>query len=91
MQVLFSPYQHIATKYLGPTNTRGSRIKAWTSSGLSVVINYDYALNSEDNHVLAAEKIATKVGWTKTEWVATTTETGYVFTQLPVGSLTHNG
>jgi len=91
MQVLFSPYQHITTKYLGPTNTRGSRIKALTSSGLSITVGYDDVLNNENNHVAAAELLAIKVGWTNTEWVTTTTETGYIFTQLPIGSITHTG
>ena len=35
--------QAIETRYLGPTNTRGSRIKATAAAG-SITIHYDDAL-----------------------------------------------
>lgn len=47
----------IRTKYLGPTDTRGARIKAW-SGETSVTIPYPYELNTEDAHVEAASKLA---------------------------------
>ena len=46
----------IRTKYLGPTNTRGSRIKA-TNGDRSVTIPYPYELNIEAAHAEAAEKL----------------------------------
>lgn len=55
-------YQAIVTKYIGPTNFRGSRIKATASAG-NVTVSYDPALNSEDNHLAAAEALANKFGW----------------------------
>lgn len=47
----------IRTKYLGPTDTRGARIKAW-SGATSVTIPYPYELNTEDAHTEAASKLA---------------------------------
>ena len=53
----------ITTKYLGPSNIKGSRIKAQCSKGVSLTIGYDHALNSDENHVLAANKLAEKLKW----------------------------
>lgn len=55
--------QAIQTKYLCPTNSRGSRIKA-TCEGGSVTVGYDHALNIDDNHRAACEALITKLGWT---------------------------
>jgi hypothetical protein len=46
----------IRTRYQGPTDTRGSRIKA-TNGARQVTIPYPYELNVEDAHALAAEKL----------------------------------
>ena len=54
--------QGIETKYFGPSNTKGSRIKASAWAG-SVTIGYDYALDAEDNHANAAMALAKKLGW----------------------------
>lgn len=53
----------ITTKYLGATNYRGSRIKATTSSGISKIVSYDYALNSTPNHENAVHELNKKLGW----------------------------
>ena len=45
--------QAIHTRYMGPTNTKGGRIKATAWAG-SVTVPYDHALNVEDNHRAAA-------------------------------------
>jgi hypothetical protein len=56
--------QYIQTKYLSPTNTKGSRIKAWTSYGnQSLTISWDYSLNGEANHAKAAMKLAEELNW----------------------------
>jgi hypothetical protein len=55
--------QAIETKYLGPTNTRGSRIKASCQAG-SITLDYDDALDSDDNHDFAAIALLKKLGWT---------------------------
>lgn len=55
-------YQAITTKYIGPSNVRGSRVKAMCDAG-SVTLDWDNALNSEDNHIAAAKALATKLEW----------------------------
>jgi len=55
-------FQAITTKYLGPTNVKGSRIKATAAAG-SLTIHIDHALNIEANHTKAAELLAHKYGW----------------------------
>ena len=54
--------QAIHTKYIGPTNTRGSRIKATCDAG-SVTIPYPYELSGQACHRAAAEALAAKLGW----------------------------
>lgn len=54
--------QAIQTKFMGPTNTRGSRIKATAAAG-SITLGWDHALNSEQNHVAAARALCQKFGW----------------------------
>ena len=53
----------ILTKYIGPSNTRGSRIKAFDSDGNSVTVPYDHALDSDANHNLAAKSLRDKMNW----------------------------
>ena len=59
--------QAILTKYLGPTSSRGARVraKAW---GGSVILPYDYALTAEGNHDAAALALVTKLNW-RGAWV----------------------
>lgn len=54
--------QAIETKYLGPTNSRGGRIKAiaWADS---VTISYNHELNHAENHRAAADALLAKLGW----------------------------
>jgi hypothetical protein len=54
--------QAITTKYIGPSNVKGSRVKARAAAG-SITLHWDDALNSEDNHRAAAQAYATKMGW----------------------------
>jgi len=44
----------ITTKFLGPTNHRGARIKVTTSFGTTRTYSYDYA--SSDPHVGAVQR-----------------------------------
>lgn len=55
-------YQAIVTKYIGPSNIRGSRIKATAAAG-SIYVHYDDSLSSEKAHAKAAEALANKYGW----------------------------
>lgn len=54
--------QAIVTKYIGPTNFRGSRVKAWCEAG-SVTLSWDDALDVNGNHTAAARRLATQLGW----------------------------
>ena len=57
--------QAIETRYLGPTNNRGGRIKA-TAWGGSVTVGYNHALNQQENHKAAADALIAKMGWNGT-------------------------
>ena len=55
----------IHTKYLSASNTRGSRIKAFTASwgdskGFEVTIPYDYSLNGVEVHFKAVKALIQK-------------------------------
>jgi len=54
--------QAITTKFLGPTNHRGSRVLARCQAGW-LRSPWDHALDSEGNHTHAAEALARKLGW----------------------------
>lgn len=54
--------QAITTKYLGPTNYRGSRVKA-TAQAKSITIEWDDALNATANHSRAAQRLANDLEW----------------------------
>jgi hypothetical protein len=50
----------IHTKYIGPTNTKGSRIKAYTSTGFTATVPYDYITNHEKAHFEAVKALVAK-------------------------------
>ena len=72
-------YQAIETKYLGPTNHKGNRIKAKAWAG-SITVLRDYALDLAADHMRAAMALVEKLGWQQAgrAWaqVADATETG---------------
>lgn len=53
----------IQTRYLGPTNHRGSRITAWAEGGHRVTIPYPHELSGEAVHRAAAEALCVKLDW----------------------------
>lgn len=57
--------QAIITKYLGPTDTKGIRIKATCAAG-SFTMGYDCALSTDKNHWAAALNLCVKLGWIST-------------------------
>lgn len=64
--------QAIMTKYLGPTNTKGSRIKAiWQrfDGPVSVTVGYDSAMSQRDNHAYAAMEIVRKYTDNGNNWI----------------------
>jgi hypothetical protein len=71
----------IETKYLSPTNTRGSKIKAYTCNGHSVLVGYDHALSHEAVHFEAVKALVAKykLDWDISSMVYGGTKNGYVF------------
>lgn len=51
--------QAIETKYLGATDTRGSRIKAFCERG-SITVPYPHGLSGDQVHVFAAAQLVAK-------------------------------
>jgi hypothetical protein len=69
--------QAIQVKYLGPTNTKGSRYKATCQAG-SLTLAANYSLNYETNCKAAAEALANKLGW-HGKWFGGATEKDMVY------------
>jgi hypothetical protein len=74
----------ITTKYVGPTNTKGSRIVATGAKGQTVTIGYHStdANSDEGRHHEAAKALCRKMGWSGT-LIPGSTDKGYVFVFLP--------
>lgn len=53
----------ILTRYLGPTNFKGSRCVATAEGGHRVSLEWDDALNPVENHQAAAKALCAKVDW----------------------------
>lgn len=58
--------QTITVKYLGPTNTKPSRLKATASNGMSVTVQYQDPdeTNEWQGYNRAARTLRDKLGWT---------------------------
>jgi len=71
----------IETKYLSPTNYRGSRIKAFTCSGFNITIPYDYSLSHEKVYFKAVKELIKKYNleWDISKMNFGGTKNGYVF------------
>lgn len=54
--------QAITTKYLGPTDSHGARVKACCEARF-ITIGWDHALDMEANHDAAALALIRKLGW----------------------------
>lgn len=56
--------QSILTKYMPATNTKPSRIKAWTSGGAKTIVrSYQHELSTDDEHMRVAQELAGIMGW----------------------------
>jgi hypothetical protein len=71
----------IQTKYIVATNSKGSRIKAWTCNGHSVTIPYPHEYSHEQCYFQAVKALVDKY---KTDWDLSdirygSTDNGYVF------------
>jgi len=54
--------QAITTRYIGPTNFRGSRVKAQCDAG-SLVWHWDYRLGPDENHDKACAALVARLKW----------------------------
>jgi hypothetical protein len=59
--------QAIVTKFFGPTNHRGARIRVSAERG-SKWVSWDYELGAEENHAAAAREAAFSWGWLESGW-----------------------
>ena len=71
----------ILTKFIGPTNYRGARVKAFTTSGHRIIVPWDHSQNVEENHDAAALALCRKMGWGG-KLVRGGTEVGYAYAFL---------
>ena len=75
----------IQTKFIGPTNHRGSRYSAWVmeKNPRRLTLGADDALGLHENHRAAAVTLIDKLGWTAAHgygpWIEGDCETGYVY------------
>lgn len=73
--------QTIKTRYIGPTNTKGSRVKA-SAGCCSIVRPWDYGFNAADNHANVAEELANSLGWNNDLFQGDFSADGYVFVSV---------
>ena len=56
--------QAIVTTFYGPTNTKGSRVKAQCDAK-TMWFSWDYDLGVTENHQHAAARLVADLGWTR--------------------------
>ncbi|MCK5919902.1 MAG: hypothetical protein KAG66_03115 [Methylococcales bacterium] len=71
--------QTIVTKFLGPTNTLGARIKATSSGGISATIPFPYELSGVPRDALAVQALNKKLKWQGEMVVGGLKDGGYIF------------
>lgn len=54
--------QAIRTRYIGPTNTKPSKIQA-KCEAKTIYVYYDHGLNIDENHAAACAALVAKLGW----------------------------
>jgi len=77
--------QAIITKYIGPTNFRGARVQA-KCDAKTIYVPWDHALDVEENHFRAAEKLLLHLKWNG-EWMGGSLKNEYVFVNTAPPSL----
>ena len=81
----------IVCRYIGPSNFRGSRIKAFAEGNNSVTISYPHELSGSDVYRLAADALCKKMKW-EGELIEGGLPNGdYVFVFAPKSSTVFNG
>lgn len=81
--------QAIVTKYIGPSNHRGSRVKAFADAG-EFTMPWDHELGVEANHQKAMVFLCGRLNWDCRNYVQGSLpgDTGYVFVELSVNGPT---
>ena len=77
--------QSIETRYVSPTNHRGSRIIATTPGGHKLTHHWNYEFNIEANHYAAAEALRAKLDWPSIKAGGSTAK-GYAFVTSVLGA-----
>lgn len=78
--------QAIETKFLCPTNHRGSRVSAKCAAG-RVIVDWDHAMNPADNHAAAVLILASRLGWADRRWhLGCKADGGYVAVCVGTGN-----
>lgn len=74
----------IVTKYIGPTNHRGARIRVKAEGLPSMLVSWDDALYIDANHTAAAKQFALKHEWSG-QWCGggMPDQTGNCYVRLP--------
>lgn len=70
--------QVIITKYCGPTDNKGARVRA-TCEAKTIYVSWDHALSSEENHIVAAMNLAKVALVWDGKFTVGSLDTGYVF------------
>lgn len=81
-------YQAIKTSFLSPTNHKGARITA-KCAAKKITVSYDDSFNCDENHTIAANKLAQELGWTQEnagywQWVGGCFGNDYYFVQSKI-------
>lgn len=69
----------ITTKFLGPTNYKGSRIVASDIEGHRLTIGYPHELSGDKAYLKAANALMDKRGWKGSLIGEESTRTGWIF------------
>ena len=78
--IICEPRQAILTHYIGPTNIKGSRIKAQCEAS-SLTLPWDDSLSQTMNHAAACRALLTKLNWRGQWHMGRLRARGYVFVQ----------
>lgn len=70
--------QAIATKFVGPSNVRGSRVIA-SCDAKRIIVSWNHSQSADDNHIAAARKLASELGWSGNWHGGATKGSGYTF------------
>jgi hypothetical protein len=71
----------IMTKYIHPTDTKPSRVKAYTEIGHKITLTWDSGLDQFENHEKAAQALMNKMCW-KERIIGAAIKDGYAFVML---------